>query len=524
VFTGHQEQLTMSEESKVEDMGEFDIIVCGTSVKECFLSGILSSCEKKKILNIDRNDYYGGEGASFNLDQVYRKFKGPESKADTKTHGRSGQWSIDLAPKFLLGDGVLVKCLAKLIPEEYIDYGTVGGSFVLNHGNSGGMFSKNITANLNEVPTTPKTALNSPLVSMKMKVQLPRLLAFIVNYEPSDVKTHKNMNLKTMTMEALYKAYGINDICKVFIGHAIALQSSDDYLTQPAEPTVLKIQCYCNSLQRFVKSPYLYPYYGLGNIADSFSRLGAIFGCTFITCCQDLKMTFADDGKFQSIAFSHAIENPPKKYTARAPLIIGDPSYFADSQSTVVGQICRSIVILERPMSVGIKKQAKTVDDCQIIIPGVEAKRKNDIYVSFLSSSHNVCPKGKYFAVVSTINDGATVDDTADSAAVTAAVNREIKLALQVLSKDNKVLEQFTWINNERAPAANLPSNVHMTKSMDAQSNFENVMKEVLQVYKAVTGKEFDVENIRSHAEIQEEAQKEQAAAMAAAQAAAAQE
>jgi len=507
----------MSEENKVEDMGEFDIIVCGTSVKECFLSGILSSCDKKKILNIDRNDHYGGEGASFNLDQVYKKFKGPEAKADTKTLGRSGMWSIDLAPKFLIGDGLLVKCLGKLIPQEYMTYATLGGSYVLNHGNSGGMFSKNITANLNEVPTTPKTAMNSPLVSMKMKVQLPRLLMYIVGYDPADAKTHKNMDLKTMTMEALYKAYGINDICKVFIGHAIALQSSDEYLTKPAEPTVLKIQCYCNSLQRFETSPYLYPSYGLGNIADSFSRLGAIYGCTFITCCQDLKLNFADDGKFQSIAFSHAIEDPPKKYTARAPLIIGDPSYFADSKSTVVGQICRSIVILERPMAVGIKKQAKTVNDCQIIIPGVEAKRKDDIYVSFLSGSHNVCPDGKYFAVVSTMNNGAAVDDVADSAAVTAAVNREIKLALSVLSKDNKVLEQFTWITNERAPAANLPSNVHMTKSMDAQSNFENVMNEILQVYKAVTGKDFDVEQVRSHSEIQEQAQKEQMAAQAAA-------
>jgi Rab GDP dissociation inhibitor len=519
VFTGFgttANLLKMSEENKVEDMGEFDIIVCGTSVKECFLSGILSSCDKKKILNIDRNDHYGGEGASFNLDQVYKKFKGPEAKADSSL-GRSGMWSIDLAPKFLIGDGALVKCLGKLIPQEYMQYATVGGSFVLNHGNSGTMFKKNITANLNEVPTTAKTAMNSPLVSMKMKVQLPRLLMFIVGYDPKDEKTHKKMNLKKMTMAELYTAYGINEVCKTFIGHAIALQSTDDYLNQPALSTVLKIQTYCNSLQMFEKSPYLYPTYGLGNIADSFSRLGAIYGCTFITCCQDLKMSFADDGKFTGISFAHAIEDPPKKYTARAPIILADPSYFPENQSTVTGQICRSIVILERPMSVGIKKQAKTVNDCQIIIPGSEAKRKSDIYVSFLSASHNVCPDGKYFAVVSTMNNGATVTDVDDKSATSAAVTREIKLALDVLSKDNKVVERFDWMVNERAPIADLPASVYMTKSMDAASHFQDVMTEVFGIYKAITGKEFDVESVRSHSEIQEEAQKEQAAAQAAA-------
>ena len=47
----------------------YDFIVLGTGITECVLSGILSM-EGFKVLHLDRNDYYGGEGASLCLSQV----------------------------------------------------------------------------------------------------------------------------------------------------------------------------------------------------------------------------------------------------------------------------------------------------------------------------------------------------------------------------------------------------------------------------------------------------------------------
>jgi len=34
----------------------------------------------KKVLHLDRNDYYGGESASLNLKQMYKKFEGNDEK------------------------------------------------------------------------------------------------------------------------------------------------------------------------------------------------------------------------------------------------------------------------------------------------------------------------------------------------------------------------------------------------------------------------------------------------------------
>jgi RAB protein geranylgeranyltransferase component A len=47
----------------------FQVIVLGTGLTECVLSGLLS-VEGRKVLHMDRNDYYGGDSASLNLTQV----------------------------------------------------------------------------------------------------------------------------------------------------------------------------------------------------------------------------------------------------------------------------------------------------------------------------------------------------------------------------------------------------------------------------------------------------------------------
>lgn len=48
---------------------EYDAIVLGTGLKECIISGLLS-VDGYKVLHMDRNNYYGGQSASLNLNQV----------------------------------------------------------------------------------------------------------------------------------------------------------------------------------------------------------------------------------------------------------------------------------------------------------------------------------------------------------------------------------------------------------------------------------------------------------------------
>ena len=48
---------------------QYDCVILGTGLKECILSGVLS-VEGYKVLHIDRNNYYGADSASLNLNQV----------------------------------------------------------------------------------------------------------------------------------------------------------------------------------------------------------------------------------------------------------------------------------------------------------------------------------------------------------------------------------------------------------------------------------------------------------------------
>ena len=98
---------------------EYDVIVLGTGLKECLLSGVLA-VEGMKVLVVDRNDYYGGECGSINLQQLFKKFKnedvsaenliskfspGITYKTDLDMRRWLHNWQIDLIPKFIMYTG-----------------------------------------------------------------------------------------------------------------------------------------------------------------------------------------------------------------------------------------------------------------------------------------------------------------------------------------------------------------------------------------------------------------------------------
>lgn len=91
------------------DEDKYDVIIVGTGIIETILSGILSM-EGKKVLNIDKNNYYGDESASLNITTLWKKFKNEDPP---KELGENRHWNIDLCPKFVMGCGNLVKLLLK---------------------------------------------------------------------------------------------------------------------------------------------------------------------------------------------------------------------------------------------------------------------------------------------------------------------------------------------------------------------------------------------------------------------------
>uniref|UniRef100_A0A2C9VJZ2 Guanosine nucleotide diphosphate dissociation inhibitor n=1 Tax=Manihot esculenta TaxID=3983 RepID=A0A2C9VJZ2_MANES len=76
---------------------EYDMIVLGTGLKECILSGLLS-VDGLKVLRMDKNDYYGGESTSLNLNQLWKRSRGSDGKPP-ESLGMSKEYNVDMIPK-----------------------------------------------------------------------------------------------------------------------------------------------------------------------------------------------------------------------------------------------------------------------------------------------------------------------------------------------------------------------------------------------------------------------------------------
>ncbi len=102
-----------------------------------------------------------------------------------------------------------------------------------------------------QVPSTGPEALNSSLLGFFEKRNFRNFLLFLQAYDEKDPKTWKlgKPNDK-LTMKQLYDEFSLSANTGTFTGHAMALETSDDYLTQSAAPTCEAIQLYAYSVEK----------------------------------------------------------------------------------------------------------------------------------------------------------------------------------------------------------------------------------------------------------------------------------
>ena len=242
----------------------YDVIVLGTGLKECMLAGLLAKFPKKtpgeekkegaKILQLDRNGYYGSDSASLNLTNLWKHFR-PNVEVP-KQYGENRDWNVDLIPKYIMANGSLVKLLLKTNVSQYLEWKAVDGTFVYQF-DKGGMFSKAKGA-IHKVPCTAAEAIKSSLMGTFEKGRFKKFMNFIQDYEAKDPKTQNGLS-PDVPFRDFFKKYSLEENTIDFIGHAVALYTNDDYLDKKASITVDKMQLYMNSFGRYGNSPFIYP-------------------------------------------------------------------------------------------------------------------------------------------------------------------------------------------------------------------------------------------------------------------------
>ncbi|TVT97474.1 hypothetical protein EJB05_57278, partial [Eragrostis curvula] len=402
-------------EKQERKMDEYDVIVLGTGLKECILSGLLS-VDGLKVLHMDRNDYYGGESTSLNL------------------------------TKFMMANGALVRVLIHTSVTKYLNFKAVMAALLQQR----------------EIPATDVEALKSNLMGL-LKKRRARKFSYTCRIREEDPKSHEGLDLPQGHNKG--KKYGLEDDTVDFIGHALALHRDDNYLDEPAIHTVKRMKLYAESLARFQSaSPYIYPLYGLGELPQAFARLSAVYGGTYMLNKPECKVEFDENGKAYGVT--------SEGETAKCKKIVCDPSYLPEKVKKI-GKVARAICIMKHPIP-----DTKDSHSVQIILPKKQLKRKSDMYVFCCSYAHNIAPKGKFIAFVST-------------EAETDKPEIELKPGIDLLGP---VEETFFDIYDRYEPTNNPEEDsCFVTNSYDATTHFETTVQDVLSMYNKITGKELDL-------------------------------
>ena len=101
-----------------------------------------------------------------------------------------------------------------------------------------------------------------------------------------------------------------------------------------------------------------------------------------------------------------------------------------------------------------------------------------------VSSTHNVCPKGYYIAIVSTISE--------------SSANHHLELQ-PGLDRLGKIEEQFMGpaIPIYEPLESGVNDNVFLSKSYDASSHFETMTDDVRDIYRRAEGEELVVQGLK---------------------------
>ncbi|KAK8830888.1 hypothetical protein WA577_003589, partial [Blastocystis sp. JDR] len=433
--------------------GEYDAILFGVGFRECLLASLLIQ-RKKRVLIISKKQQFAWDNTSFDLLKLFSRFREEEpTDEDFEALGSNKAYHIDLIPKVIVAYGSMARLLREIGVYDSLELQPID----LHMAYSGR--SKKI----GRLPSSPEDASRSSVLSIMQRIRCRSLLQSVQEQceEKSPEAGVAKLPLSNATMEDTYHKFTISEGTQAMIGHGLALYENDDYQEEEARATFDRIDAYMRSGGR----PFLYPVGGKQSLCNVLQPLLQASELCDVMLKQTSKQLVFENNHICGVVVGDR--------AARAPVVVGDTTWFREDRQKKTGKAIRSICLLNHPVE-GCEPGKSSVSSFfrkQLVKAGYKP-HEADISVLCLPWTLKICPKGIYVAVIAT-----TVE--------TQKPEKELKPVLDVLGP---VLERFDAVTTlYRVKKATKRQGIFIFTSPNASISLDGVADDIFEIADAIT-------------------------------------
>ncbi|KAK4232240.1 putative rab proteins geranylgeranyltransferase component A [Podospora fimiseda] len=383
----------------------WDVVISGTGLQQSLLALALSR-SNKKILHIDKNDYYGHHEAALSLQEAESWVAAVQAHAKpgyshasvTKPEGTTGlsfprAYSLALAPQFIHARSALLQQLVSSGAYRQVEFVAVGSFFIFKPPQDASQ-----KPTLARIPSTREDVFATTDIPAKAKRGLMKFLKFVLDYENSPQTELWQPDANIPLTEFLSKQFKMDNQLQTYIT-TLSL-SLDGKITTKDGLTV--IHRHLTSMGMYGPGfAAIYPKWGgLSEIAQVSCRAGAVGGAVYMlgngvktvddyTSPIELRLHSGDIIKTRAfVEESDSIGVIGRPETTRLVAIIGS-DLKALFETTIEGAPVPAVAIVAFPAG-----SISTADGKASEYP---------VYLSVHSSDTGECPKGQCVCYLTTL-------------------------------------------------------------------------------------------------------------------------
>ncbi|KAF2712734.1 hypothetical protein K504DRAFT_401904 [Pleomassaria siparia CBS 279.74] len=436
------------------DNTEWDVLIVGTGLQQSLLALALSR-SGKKILHVDKNDYYGGAEAAFSLQEAEEwakqvdedssiaaftnisisKPQPTETDASVPSLSFSRAYSLALDPQIIYARSTLLRFLVSSKVYRQLEFLAVGSWWVYSAGagDSGNTESASQPGQLLKVPNGREDVFQDQVMDFKTKRALMKFLRFITEYEEqAEVWEQHRQQLFTAFLSEQFKVPATLQapLLALALGTARPSQTTTEFALPRIARHLRSIGVFGAGFGSVIPK-----WGGMSEITQVACRASAVGGGVYLLG-KGLSNSDDDHG-LESVIKSDAETKSRTKLRLETGEVVTTQWVIGEGvqSSSRLSKLCKSITIVSSPLTPlfpPIAEEAPAPACAVVVFPSgslVESKEQMEtppVHIFVHSSDTGECPAGQSILYAFTSLEGNTGFQLLDKAVQTLLSTVEV--------------------------------------------------------------------------------------------------